>query len=81
MTNHVVADQLYTGDFATIRDAYRVGEGNSTIRAECDRQVIWSWCGIYVAVLLVSGRGESYDQRGVLQARISDWCTVDYKHG
>ena len=40
MTNHVVADQLYTRDFAVIRDAYRVGEGNSTIRAECDSQVI-----------------------------------------
>lgn len=39
MTNHVVSDNLFVRDFATIRDAYRVGEGNSTIRAECENQV------------------------------------------
>lgn len=40
MTNHAVADELYTGDFATIRDAYRVGDGNSTIRAQCENEVL-----------------------------------------
>lgn len=39
MTSHAVADELYTEEFAIIRDAYRVGEGNSTVRAECERQV------------------------------------------
>lgn len=39
MTNHVISDHLFTGDFATIRDAYRVGEGNSTIREACERKV------------------------------------------
>ncbi|CAN0256736.1 unnamed protein product [Pylaiella littoralis] len=35
MTNHVIADQLFAGEYKEIRDAYRVGEGNATIRAEC----------------------------------------------
>lgn len=39
MTSHAVADEKYTQAFATIRDAYRVGEGNSTLRGECERQV------------------------------------------
>ncbi len=39
MTSHAVADEKYTKEFATIRDAYRVGEGNVTIRGECERQV------------------------------------------
>eukprot|EP00903_Cladosiphon_okamuranus_P016927 g15603.t1 len=39
MTNHVVADELYTGDFAAVIAAYRVGEGNSTLRGKCESQV------------------------------------------
>ncbi|CAM9288323.1 unnamed protein product [Scytosiphon promiscuus] len=34
-TNHAIADELYEDDFKTIHEAYRVGEGNATIRAEC----------------------------------------------
>lgn len=44
MTNHVVSDELFTGEFAAVRDAYRVGEGNSTMRAECENQVCCSCC-------------------------------------
>lgn len=46
MTSHAVVDELYTGAYAAVRDAYRVGEGNSTIRGECESQVCWigvSW--------------------------------------
>lgn len=39
MTSHVVADELYTGDFAAVRDAYRVGEGDGRLRGECETQV------------------------------------------
>lgn len=39
MTSHAVADELYTGEFAAVRDAYRVGEGDSTIRGECESRV------------------------------------------
>lgn len=39
MTSHAVADELYTEDYAMVRDAYRVGKGNSTVRGECERQV------------------------------------------
>lgn len=40
MTSHTVADKLYTEEFARIRDAYRVGEGDGAIRGECEGQVI-----------------------------------------
>lgn len=39
MTSHAVADELYTGDFADIRDAYRLPDGDSAVVAECERQV------------------------------------------
>lgn len=39
MTNHAIADQLFTDEYKDIRAAYRVGEGNATIRAECQREV------------------------------------------
>ena len=39
MTNHAVADELFTGEFKAIRAAYREGEGNATIRAACQREV------------------------------------------
>ena len=51
MTNHVISDRLFIGDFAAIRDAYRVGEGNSTIRAACERQV-----GLFVCFGSVQSR-------------------------
>ena len=44
MTNHIISDELFAGEFATIRDAYRVGEGNSTIRAMCEDQVHGPGC-------------------------------------
>ena len=63
MTNHVVSDQLYTGEFAAIRDAYRLGEGNSTIRAECDNQVLiffmWS-CYLRIVCLLGGSTMEAH---------------------
>ncbi|CAM9288249.1 unnamed protein product [Scytosiphon promiscuus] len=34
-TNHAIADELFEGDYKAIHEAYRVGEGNATIRAEC----------------------------------------------
>ncbi|CAM9213547.1 unnamed protein product, partial [Laminaria digitata] len=49
MTNHVVSDELFSGEFAEIRDAYRVGEGNSTIRDECEKQV-WYLARAVIAV-------------------------------
>lgn len=39
MTSHTVADAVYTGDFAAVRDAYRLDPGDSTIRAACESQV------------------------------------------
>ncbi|CAN0083842.1 unnamed protein product [Ectocarpus sp. 6 AP-2014] len=38
MTNHAIADELFTGEYKEIRAAYREGEGNATIRAECQRE-------------------------------------------
>lgn len=42
MTNHAIADELFTGEYKEIRAAYREGEGNATIRAECQREVRYS---------------------------------------
>ena len=39
MTNHAIADELFEGEYKDIRAAYREGEGNATIRAECQREV------------------------------------------
>lgn len=39
MTNHVIADELFEGVYKLIRAAYREGEGNAAIRAECQHQV------------------------------------------
>lgn len=39
MTNHAIADELFQGEYKEIRAAYRVGEGNATIRAACQREV------------------------------------------
>ncbi|CAM9373258.1 unnamed protein product [Ectocarpus sp. 12 AP-2014] len=38
MTNHAIADELFEGVYKLIRAAYREGEGNATIRAECQHQ-------------------------------------------
>ncbi|CAM9179910.1 unnamed protein product [Ectocarpus sp. 12 AP-2014] len=38
MTNHAIADELFEGVYKLVRAAYREGEGNATIRAECQHQ-------------------------------------------
>lgn len=53
MINHVVSDELFAGEFATIRDAYRVGDGNSTIRATCEDQVYGPDCVVLLARSIV----------------------------
>lgn len=39
MTTHTVADEVFNGAFAAMRDAYRLEPGNSTIREACHSQV------------------------------------------
>eukprot|EP00903_Cladosiphon_okamuranus_P016931 g15607.t1 len=38
MTNHVIADELYGGEYKDIVAAYREEDGNATIRAACQRE-------------------------------------------
>ena len=62
MTSHAVADEKYTHEFATIRDAYRVGAGNSTLRAVCEGQVSGAALrSDAVAASLGGGRAEPAD--------------------
>ena len=40
MTTHTIASEVFRGEFADIRDAYRKEPGNGTILAACDNQIL-----------------------------------------
>ncbi|CAN0256673.1 unnamed protein product [Pylaiella littoralis] len=76
MTNHVIADQLFTGEYSDIRDAYRVGEGNATIRAECQRE---NNVQVRQAAVGNPGNFEYSDWRGELN--ITEYITTNEGEG